>query len=635
MFKRFHSGLLPLAKLLDVDILPLTTKITSIYNKRKKFRGNVDAVKFLKELCTNAERYALHQEVRFSSWTKTDKDGFPRILGKTFKSYLRHEEDQYVIISLSVMRSVDLLHLPISKDIDSIIKPSLADNDVLEDIFNFIPIWIKRLNKPFKLGRLRYHYTARGGPNGPALMSSDSDISAVMNDSKLYEAIRMVESKLENKYPMPTVEVINPDCIHSKLTQISEKAGKTRTIAIIDYYSQRCLKPLHKSLMALLESLVSDGTYSHMKVGKFAEKMTLNKEFIYCADLTAFTDRFPAIIQKVLLSHLLKDDELTEALWTILADRTFKLQWSGEDVRYSAGQPMGAYSSWPLCSLAHHLVVEYSANLAGVQNCKEIYRLIGDDVIITERRTAESYIKVITALGVDINLSKTVLSPQFSEFSGAEVAKQVYLNGRCLTPLTPGFIRDLKKPYMINSCIRNFIDRYGSMGTGYPSMLIDSYFLKGRKRRLAWLLGSNPITGVIKPNYLGYKTTSPWRSVDTDLALFKYSRILLAMLTNKSRENMGKLFAYIQPGGGPWKDRACDPPKNFEYITQDISDSLTEIQSTLVTGILNPEGLNKLFEDVDFIPDPMLPYQERKKLRQRQLSFTIVKLYESISGQGY
>lgn len=144
-----------------------------------------------------------------------------------------------------------------------------------------------------------YHYTVKNGPNGPALMCSDQDLGAVITNDKIFEAIRNVSSQLEDEFPPEESFQTKSGGIHSKLVQFPEKAGKTRTIAIIDYYSQRALRPLHKGLMAILRSLESDGTYSHDNVGKYAKKLTDNKSFIFCADLTAFTDRFPSIIKRI------------------------------------------------------------------------------------------------------------------------------------------------------------------------------------------------------------------------------------------------------------------------------------------------------------------------------------------------
>jgi hypothetical protein len=45
-----------------------------------------------------------------------------------------------------------------------------------------------------------------------------------------------------------------------KIAQLSESGGKTRNIAIGDYFSQLVLRPLHEVLMKFLKGLETDGT---------------------------------------------------------------------------------------------------------------------------------------------------------------------------------------------------------------------------------------------------------------------------------------------------------------------------------------------------------------------------------------
>jgi hypothetical protein len=228
--------------------------------------------------------------------------------------------------------------------------------------------------------------------------------------------------------------------IHSKLTQFSEKAGKTRTIAVIDYYSQRALYPLHKALMALLRKLPSDGTFSHRNVGNYAKEATKNKTFIATSDMTAFTDLFPAIIQQKLLLALEPDQDLANAYWTLLSKRQFTVAWSGEHVNYGTGQPMGAYASWPLCTLAHHLIMHYSASQHSIKNVNKYYRILGDDNERTHEGLSVTYEDTLHNLGCELNSSKGTLSREGVKYSSAEVAKRLYLNGVDISPLTPGLL---------------------------------------------------------------------------------------------------------------------------------------------------------------------------------------------------
>jgi len=82
----------------------------------------------------------------------------------------------------------------------------------------------------------------------------------------------------------------------------------------------------------------------------------------------------------------------------------------GETVVYGTGQPMGAYSSWALLALVHHALVQYSAHLVGNVGWFEDYCVLGDDIVIADTAVGEQYLKVIAALGVSVNLSKSLQS---------------------------------------------------------------------------------------------------------------------------------------------------------------------------------------------------------------------------------
>lgn len=624
MYKRFHYGVASIAKSFGIDITVLTKIWEQIYLKREKSRGKESAVKFCKELNTVCERYALRQPIIPIPWTRSDKDGFPRILGEPFKVRLRSEDPRVVVFTLSVMRSCESMMLPISKDIETVTAPSRADTSTIEAIIEFIPTWLKRF-KRIKLDRLIYHCTLKNGPNGPALRTSDTDLVSVMNDPVLWQAITTVSGKLNDRSLNRIYVDGSLQGIHSKLNQFPDKSGKTRTIGIIDYYSQRALKPLHESLMSFLGSLVSDGTYSHQNVGKFAQQKTLEKSFVYCADLTAFTDRFPAAIQRALLLKLLKDPELAQALWTLLAERQFTVAWSGEQVTYSCGQPMGAYASWPLCSLAHHLVIEYCAHLVG-KPAKENYRQIGDDTIITEPAIAQKYQEVISALGVDINQGKTVLSAESSDYACAEVAKQLYLNGICLTPLTPGFVLNLWKPYMFNTCMEVLRSRYDWFRTETPSMLIETFYRKGTKDwDKVWLQATNPFTGSIKPLERGYNEHSPWIPMEIGDLEDRLRKMLIERFSRKHAKIVEAKLAQFTSQGSPWKG-STPPPRCLSYVSYEISKQFTNGLASL-NRASSITDLRKFVEEFSFIPNPEVPYMERKELRQRRISSIIESLY--------
>jgi len=57
------------------------------------------------------------------------------------------------------------------------------------------------------------------------------------------------------------VSSTNKGDIFRKLTSFSDKEGKTRVIAILDYFSQSVLKPLHLYLFNFLKKIDQDCTF--------------------------------------------------------------------------------------------------------------------------------------------------------------------------------------------------------------------------------------------------------------------------------------------------------------------------------------------------------------------------------------
>jgi hypothetical protein len=177
---------------------------------------------------------------------------------------------------------------------------------------------------------------------------------------------------------------------------------------------------------------------------------------LYSLDITAATDRIPMELYQVLLSPLI-GTKLTE-LWAItltgrgyevppsvLRDITiresivFSIGEYNEDteIRYGAGQPMGALSSWASLALVHHLIVNFAAHRVGINNFSD-YIILGDDIVIADSRVAESYLEVMKTFEVDINMNKSLIS----SLGVMEFAKRIWYNGEVFSgiPIRDAFI---------------------------------------------------------------------------------------------------------------------------------------------------------------------------------------------------
>jgi hypothetical protein len=95
---------------------------------------------------------------------------------------------------------------------------------------------------------------------------------------------------------------------------------------------------------------------------------------------------------------------------------------------------MGAYSSWAMLALTHHVIVKVAAIRVGLRSFRD-YCVLGDDIVIRNDAVASEYYDLMKGLGVSINLSKSVNSNDFAEF--AKVWKGPGIN---LTPIGPGLV---------------------------------------------------------------------------------------------------------------------------------------------------------------------------------------------------
>jgi len=86
-----------------------------------------------------------------------------------------------------------------------------------------------------------------------------------------------------------------------RLSVFPDSEGKTRIIAIGDYWSQTVLRPIHNIIYAILQDIPTDQTFCQAEgISGLLSRDTKH----FCFDLTAFTDRFPITIVKGILSIL-------------------------------------------------------------------------------------------------------------------------------------------------------------------------------------------------------------------------------------------------------------------------------------------------------------------------------------------
>nr|QDH88411.1 MAG: RNA-dependent RNA polymerase [Mitovirus sp.] len=381
------------------------------------------------------------------------KSGLPKIIPIYLRKLIRPVKDgsdssklvfRVVLTALSVYRVIG--HAPIYKwetitDPFKGVSPVLPEVELQKVLMHIQPI--KSLRKPNFL-----KVSESSGPNYPrATWSSALDAFALVLNWKQFIAwykwcrhykwdlpiVWLLMVVVISLVSYPIVWVVSrftgaytnlelpSKLLIGKLATVKEARGKVRVVAIVDYWSQLVLMPLHLALFSRLRRIHQDGTFDQGKPLLDLLNRCLDGRKIYSYDLSAATDRLPQQLQVQILNLL----GVPGDLWITMLNRDyyhvkrFENEPSVYDLyRYAVGQPMGAYSSWGMLALTHHVIVQVAASRVGLPLWFRDYAVLGDDIIIANDLVANSYKAIMTDLGVEINMAKS------HEGSVAEFAKR-------------------------------------------------------------------------------------------------------------------------------------------------------------------------------------------------------------------
>lgn len=382
-------------------------------------------------------------------------DGIPTALGPFIPMIRQGSSPDLLRVIMTILSMNRALRLESKPDLSPIEDPCKKAIPHLGDYSK--SFWNKlgyrqsksTLSAPRKTRFKSWHLSTKAGPNGHALWNCFSDLNLIKDNPLLLQYLKLLGGK---RFPidalikaLPQFAKVLPTNGTSlrKLAHFPDKEGKTRVIAIGDYFSQAVLKPLHEYLMETLKKIPQDCTFNQ---AGFAEKIA-GWEIYYSIDLTAATDRFPieTIIQ-ALSGHF--PHTYLEAWRYIMVSLPFK--YEGKDVRYSVGNPMGFYSSWASFAVAHHFVMYCCCRELSIPFETAKYCLLGDDILIGDHALAKKYMEMISSLGVEFSPLKTHTSSEFLEF-----AKRLFYKGTEISPFPISSLEESQKSFylMVNLLI--------------------------------------------------------------------------------------------------------------------------------------------------------------------------------------
>jgi hypothetical protein len=435
------------------------------------YKGPREAVNQIKEynriVKLSFQHEVIPEDLRVK-WCKCDRRGLPKDI-----SFLRPWLESTTLedrrFALDVLNTYRLIYLPPQERTDSIVTEGSGLMHDRKEWRKFLTFWVKKF-RPFKFDFDEKNLgwgTTKQGPNGPSLMSPHLDATALYNcaetsDSFVRWTTATGQSKLiafsKGMRDEAASLKLKHKVRHSKLSFISEGGGKTRVIAIADYWTQLSLHGIHKYTMECLRQLTeTDGTFSHNEVVRKLIPVTQDdKHDIFSLDLKDATDRFPVSLQEDLLSRIV-GQEAAEAWTELLVKRNFFTKHN-DKVRYSVGQPMGLLSSWSVFSLTHHAIIEFAAFKEGFPAFRDYY-VIGDDVVIMNDLVANRYLKLMSEIGVDISIPKSFISKKTDKFRILEFAKRIIVNGVDMSPIPVKLIDEARRDiFMFPTLIKKLRD---------------------------------------------------------------------------------------------------------------------------------------------------------------------------------
>lgn len=443
----------------QVDTSKILRPYFKLVFKLIKNNGLIYTIKYLKRCRLHCTRYICGQPLFTNDMMiGIDKEGWPKVL-----HFLKPLVDgnisslKYLFTILNFTRSWDLNSNEWNKiqpDYKSITDPPKGGHIIPSGVINqFVREFRLKSDHPSFDKTKDVYLSTKAGPNGPATISCQEDLLN-FDYPMMDKILKITDQNGQDFFCKNYSDAFNKGVIPSKvktlgkISFVKDPECKLRIIAISDYYSQLFLKPIHNIIMNKLNNIKMDRTFSQDPNHKWDLN---NSEKFWSLDLSSATDRFPVELQKRLLARIFHM-ELAQSWQSILNSREFTTP-EGLKLKYLTGQPMGTYSSWSVFTLTHHLVVYYCAHLCGLKNFDQ-YMILGDDIVIKNDAVAQSYIKIIKGLGVEISLQKTHVSDDTYEFAKRWIQPK---KSREITGLPlGGLLRNFNNPNIVFTILYDY-----------------------------------------------------------------------------------------------------------------------------------------------------------------------------------
>lgn len=541
-------------------------------------------------------------------------EGLPAVLPEFLRQGLKDRDPDAFRLAVTML-SVTRMYMggePVSlKDIET---PSKAESLDLSPVYQeMISTYRLRTWSP---NWVSYHWTAKMGPKGPALAYCVRDaleLPDTLVDSLVTLAGRNFDRLLKKLRGLPTdvlsrinsaMGATSQDKILRRISIKPDRECKSRPFAILDYMSQTALRPLHELLFDQLRKIPNDRTFTQ------GSQLLLSPppgHSYHSLDLKSATDRFPISSQLEVLRVLIGDDKA--AAWAnIMVGYPYRLD--DKVVYYRAGQPMGAYSSWALFTLTHHVVVHWCAKSLGLKITPETYAILGDDIVIAHDGLASSYRAAMSRLGVEISESKTHVSKDTYEF-----AKRWFHKGEEISPFPlHGLVENRDRYYAIYETLRQASQR----GYPLPNSWQPSQFFSGLLEALGYKGRLVPyiLERIQLIHQIPTSSVSPEELAERARAFWMTSRASFSC--SWSEQTLSALFGFA--ASSAWFKEISAEAERIEKRLSEMSDLFIETLTDVLGGSDDQSELEDLFS----ILPPVAALQERAQQAAEVIDIDVV-----------
>lgn len=328
----------------------------------------------------------------------------------------------------TTIRCNSLTHAQFIKAKKAITGPSTADPEIIQQVSQLIRT---NAGKTARIGELLPVDVSRLSAFSNTHCEHDGDNEvANMAWGRLVRSLWTSVYLPESVIPHNPAEVMRTLLVESgadntiagHISFIQEGGAKARVVAVPNAWCQGLFQPLHQRLDSLAKKIDQSCLHDQNKGAQFIRAEMEKGKTLYCFDLSSATDRFPIQLEQAALEGFGLEDwsrafgEISKAPWRV------RVRVDGSQVdeiwHYQTGQPMGLYGSFPLFHLTHFLLLIVCCQLTGRKEAYDSFRVLGDDVVISDPHLAKAYNNLLLLLGVEVSPTKTIISDHLAEFAG-------------------------------------------------------------------------------------------------------------------------------------------------------------------------------------------------------------------------